>query len=193
VGVAGVLLTGGQSRRLGTPKAALRARGERLVDRAARVLLATSDPVIEVGLGYTDLPHAREEPAGEGPLAAFAAGGAALTALGHEGPFLVLAVDMPHVSEGLLAWLGARPGLGTVVPRVDGTPQTLCARYAPDAPSMAERLLDAGERSMRALLDAVTVQYVDEDEWGTVAESSVFDDVDTPADARRAGIHIDPG
>jgi molybdopterin-guanine dinucleotide biosynthesis protein A len=190
VGAAGLLLTGGQSRRIGAPKALLRFHGERLVDRAARLLQATAEPVIEVGLGYTELRHVREEPAGEGPLAALAAGGAALTAAGHDGPYLVLAVDMPHVSEALLAWLATRPGCGAVVPRVQHVPQTLCARYGPDSAAAAERLLDAGKRSLRALLDAMTVHYVDEDAWGSVADAAAFDDVDTPADAARAGIEL---
>jgi molybdopterin-guanine dinucleotide biosynthesis protein A len=190
VSTAGLLLTGGQSRRLGAPKATLRLHGERLVDRAARVLVAIADPVIEVGLGYTELQHVREEPAGEGPLAALAAGSAALMTAGHDGPYLVLAVDMPHVSEALLAWLATRPGDGTVVPRVEHVPQTLCARYGPDAGATAARLLDAGERSLRALLAATTVQYVDEDAWGSFTDAAAFDDVDTPADAARAGIEL---
>jgi molybdopterin-guanine dinucleotide biosynthesis protein A len=130
---AGLLLTGGASRRLGVPKTDLLLDGERLVDRAARLLVTVCDPVIEVGPGLSGLRAVREDPPGEGPLAAFAAGAAALAADGHRGTVLALAVDLPFVETPLLAWLAARPGHGTVVPRVDGIPQTLCARYGPTA------------------------------------------------------------
>jgi molybdenum cofactor guanylyltransferase len=40
--VAGVLLTGGASRRLGVDKATLPYRGETLAERAARVMRATT-------------------------------------------------------------------------------------------------------------------------------------------------------
>src|SRR5438105_2544862 len=59
---AGVLLTGGASRRMGLDKATLVVDGETFAQRAARVLTAACDPVIEVGSGVTVLPCAREEP-----------------------------------------------------------------------------------------------------------------------------------
>jgi molybdopterin-guanine dinucleotide biosynthesis protein A len=190
--VGGVLLTGGASTRFGAPKALLDARGERLVDRTARVLAEVAAPVVEVGPGYSALAATREDPPGEGPLAALAAGAAWLDAAGSEGAFLVVAVDLPLLSSDLLHWLADRPGSGTVVPRVDGIAQSLCGRYARDAGALAAALLAAGERSVRALLAASSVEYVDEDAWGGVAPRAVFTDVDTPADAARAGLE-DPG
>jgi molybdopterin-guanine dinucleotide biosynthesis protein A len=71
---AGVLLTGGASRRMATDKANIVWRGETLAARAARVLGAACDPVIEVGSGATGLRCVREDPPGSGPLAALLAG-----------------------------------------------------------------------------------------------------------------------
>src|SRR5918996_3934052 len=93
--IGGLLLTGGASRRMGEDKALIEVGGRRLVDHAAALLTAVADPVIEVGPGWSDLPAVREDPAGSGPLAALGAGAAALRAAGHDGPVLVLAVDMP--------------------------------------------------------------------------------------------------
>ncbi|HZI37181.1 MAG TPA: NTP transferase domain-containing protein, partial [Acidimicrobiia bacterium] len=53
--VAGLLLTGGASRRMGRDKALLEVGGRRLVDRAASVLAAVADPVLEVGPGWSEL------------------------------------------------------------------------------------------------------------------------------------------
>jgi molybdopterin-guanine dinucleotide biosynthesis protein A len=188
-GVAGLLLTGGASRRMGTDKAMIEVDGRRLVERAADALRAVADPVIEVGPGWSGLRAVREDPPGGGPLAAVAAGAAALRAAGYGGPVLVLAVDMPRVGADLLRLLAGRPGPPTAVPRADGHPQPLCARYGPDALVAVDRLLAAGGRSLRGLLEALDtrggVGWVEEEEWGRVAEPGALSDVDTPDDLRR--------
>jgi molybdopterin-guanine dinucleotide biosynthesis protein A len=187
--VAGLLLTGGASRRMGTDKALLEVGGQRLAERAAAVLSAVADPVVEVGPGWSGLQAVREDPPGRGPLAAVAAGAAALRAAGHDGPVVVLAVDMPRVSVELLRLLATRDGPATTVPRADGHPQPLCARYGPDALAAVDRLLAAGGRSLRALLEALDargeVGWIEPEEWERVAEPAALADVDTPDDLRR--------
>src|SRR5918999_818182 len=110
--VAGLLLSGGASRRMGAEKALIEVGGQRLVDRAAAVLTAVADPVLEVGPGWSALPAVREDPPGAGPLAALAAGAAALRESGHDGPVLVLAGDMPQVSVHPLRFLPRRARAG---------------------------------------------------------------------------------
>ena len=185
---AGILLTGGRSRRMGVDKAQLAVDGESLAARAARVLVAMCDPVVEVGDGHSGLPHVRESPSGSGPLAALAAGGTALRALMHHGPALLLAVDLPRVDEGLLQWLRDRPGAPTAVPEVDGRLQPVCARYGPDALIAADSLVTGGIRALRALFDVVDHDVITESEWRLVAAVDAFTDIDTPADAARFGI-----
>jgi molybdopterin-guanine dinucleotide biosynthesis protein A len=96
------------------------------------------------------------------------------------------------VEPELLAWLGAHPARGSVVPRVEGIAQSMCARYAPDALSATHALVGAGERSMRALLDRVEVTYIDETEWSVVCDERAFADIDTPEDLVRFGISKAP-
>jgi molybdopterin-guanine dinucleotide biosynthesis protein A len=192
--VAGLLLTGGASRRLGVAKATLLLDGERLVDRVARVLAGIATTVVEVGPGYSHLEAVREEPPGSGPLAALVAGAAVLATRHDDGAsaVLVLAVDLPFVDAALLTWLASHPAPGTVVPVVGGLPQPLCARYAPDALAAAAELVAAGERSMRALLRRVDVHEALEEEWSGVATARTFSDVDTPEDANAFGL-VAPG
>ena len=181
-------MTGGASRRFGSPKAELAVDGERLADRGARLLRDVCDVVLEVGPGYSSLPAVREDPAGTGPLAALAAGGDALVARDSPTYFLVLAVDLPFVGRRLLEHLRDHSAAGVVVPRVDGEPQSLCARYSFDALAVAHSLLADGARSMKALLDAVPVTWVDDDDWSCVASVDAFADVDTPDDAVLRGL-----
>jgi molybdopterin-guanine dinucleotide biosynthesis protein A len=189
---AGLLLTGGASRRLGTDKALLAVDDERLVDRTARILGAACDPVLEVGPGSSRLDAVREDPPGSGPLAALGAGATELRDRGCTDPIVLLAVDLPSVTVELLRWLVQHPAPSSVVPYVDGAPQTLCARYGADALDAVPALLAAGERSLRALLAVVPVHEAMPDEWGAVATAASFADVDTPEDAARAGLEL-PG
>ncbi|HEX6310616.1 MAG TPA: molybdenum cofactor guanylyltransferase [Acidimicrobiia bacterium] len=190
---AGLLLTGGAGRRMGVDKAELRRDGERLADRAARVLAAACDPVLEVGPGRSSLERVRESTPGEGPLVALVAGAEALGVRGYDGPVFLLAVDLPFVEPPLLRWLADRPGAGTVVPVAGNEPQPCCARYSTEAVAVAGNLVARGERSLRALLRATPVHLAAEDEWSPVAPITSLDDVDTPADAARLGLDVPNG
>jgi molybdopterin-guanine dinucleotide biosynthesis protein A len=190
--LAGLLLTGGASRRLGTDKGQLVLAGETLAARAARSLSAVCGPVLEVGGGMSALPAIRERPAGGGPLAAIAAGGAALRERGHHGAAIVLAVDFPNVTEPLLELLRDWPGEPTAVPSDEGRLQVACARYGGDALLAAQSLVIGGVRALHALLDVVEFDVVREAAWHAVAAPDAFADVDTPADAARLGIDL-PG
>jgi molybdenum cofactor guanylyltransferase len=190
---AGLLLTGGASRRMGRDKALLVMGGRSLADRGAQLLGEVAEPVVEVGPGYSRLPAVREHPPGAGPLAALCAGAAELRRLGHDGPVLLLAVDMPFVTTALLRLLAGRPGPATAVPRDgEGRAQPLCARYGAGAVTVAEQLLARGERSLRALLEAVSgeVGWMEPAEWEPVAGPDAFCDLDTPEDlAGHDGFH----
>lgn len=190
---AGILLTGGASRRLGTDKAALMIDGGRLAARQAGLLRQVCGRCLEVGPGTSGLEAVREEPAGTGPLAALAAAAAALRLRGHEGGALALAVDLPLVTVAVLRFLARFPGHGSVVPFVEGRAQPLCARYSARALGVAEELTSGGERSMDALLQALDdLQWAGPRMWGAVASPEAFADVDTPADAERLGVRL-PG
>jgi molybdopterin-guanine dinucleotide biosynthesis protein A len=182
--MAGVLLTGGASSRMGTDKARLVVHGEALAARAARVLSAVCDPVIEVGQGVTGLPAIQEDPAGAGPLVALVAG---VGALGDPRPVLLLACDLPFVEPALLRLLVEWPGTGTVIPVVDGRHQYACARYGAATLERAKVALRSGELSLRGIADS-GVETLTEAECGEVADRRAFADVDTPEDLERLGL-----
>jgi molybdopterin-guanine dinucleotide biosynthesis protein A len=164
---------------MGQDKANLVIDGEPLAVRTAALLLAVAAPVIEVGPGYTGLLTVREAPPGSGPLAAVAAGAAALAGRGHAGPALVVATDLPRLTGAYLEALANASGDETsAVPRdPSGRPQPLCARYSAAALATAQRLVTDGHRSMAALLDRVPVAWFD-----GPAATEVLCDVDTPED-----------
>ena len=188
---AGLLLTGGSSRRLGVDKATLVLDGETLAHRAARLLEARCERVLEVGPGVTHLAAVREDPPGSGPLAGLVTGAAALTATGAVTSIVLLACDLPWIGPALDALFdpAAADALAAVVLPVDGQGrrQYVCARYGPSALLRANELVASGVHSLRALVDALPAESV-------VALDGfaprVFADIDHPADARRAGIPL---
>jgi molybdopterin-guanine dinucleotide biosynthesis protein A len=170
---SGIVLAGGSSRRMGVDKRLLLVDGEPLVRRVARVVAEAADELIVVVAPGRPLPDAAlaglgarvalDRRADAGPLAGLESG---LEASGHE---LVLAVaaDMPWIDARLLCALVARLGetdADAVAAVTDRGPQPLLAAYR-RAPTLvaATRLLDAGERRMGALLEALSVVEVDAD------------------------------
>ncbi len=186
-GVAGILLTGGSSRRLGFDKAALVVEGQALALRVARTMSNVVHPIVEVGPGRSGLRAVTEDPPGCGPLVAIGAGCRFLRSEGHGGPVLVLACDLPRVAEPLLTLLARWPGERSVVPVVAGMAQPLCARWSRSHLDSIPERVDTGERSMRSLLDD-TVEFVDESVWARVAPPSAFGDIDRREDLDQLGI-----
>lgn len=184
--VAGLLLTGGSSSRLGLDKATLAIDGETLARRTGRILVAALGHALEVGPGVSGLPAVTESPRGGGPLVALACGAEALARGGHRGPAVVVATDLPHLTGELLLFLASRPGEASAVPVVDGRTQPLCARWSAADLGLATELVRDGARSLMALLDRTTVELLGPDMWGAAAEPSVFADIDTVDDLDRA-------
>lgn len=187
-GTAGILLTGGLSRRMGSDKASLRIDGQVSAQRLGTLLSAVSVPAIEVGACRSPLPSVREVEAGGGPLVALAAGWAVLGGLGHSGPVLVLACDLPLVDEALVRLLATWPAGTSVVPVVEGRPQPLCARFSSQTLSAAPSLVAEGHRSLRSLLEVGPVLWLEEPQWGPVASRRSFTDVDRPDDLDALGL-----
>ncbi|HMG28226.1 MAG TPA: molybdenum cofactor guanylyltransferase [Acidimicrobiia bacterium] len=185
---AGLLLTGGSSRRMGRDKAELVIAGERLADRAARVLSAVCDPVLEVGPGRSSLDAVDDREPREGPLAALVTGAAALRDRAYAGPIVLVGVDLPFVSEPLLRLVANHPASDTVVPVAGGMRQSCCSRYSPGALDTAAELVGRGERALHALLSAVPAVEIGEDEWRAVAPAYALADLDTPEDLVRYGV-----
>lgn len=160
--LAGLLLCGGRSRRMGADKALLTIEGERLVDRAARRLGAVSDPVL-LACGRRRLAIAGcitvdDASDGAGPLAGIVAG----LRLSPHVLTAVVAVDMPWFDTGLLVHLAREwRGEDALVPLSSSGAEPLHAVYARSAlPAMADALT-GGRLRMRDLLDRLVVRTFD--------------------------------
>jgi len=185
---AALLLSGGASSRMGRDKTQLVVEGTTLARRSGQLLQRVVDTALEVGPGTSGLPVVREEPAGRGPLCAIDAGWREIETRGPLAGALVVACDLPLLSEGLLHFLVHVDAPGSVVPVVDGRAQPLAARWCAHDLDVAAELVRRGERSVRHLLTAPDVTLLDEAVWGAYATRDTFCDVDTVEDARRLGL-----
>jgi molybdopterin-guanine dinucleotide biosynthesis protein A len=191
--VAGVVLAGGSSRRLGRDKALLMLDGETLLTRALRVLRSVTTTQIVVGPderrrqapGVLIVPDLRP---GDGPLAAI------WTALLHieTRHALVVACDLPFLNPDLLAHLMVlRQGFDMVLPVAGGRPQQLHAVYARTCLNVIDRRLKAGDRRVENLFAELRVRRVDEDELRAYDPSlRSFDNVNTEDDWRAAQARV---
>ena len=168
-GMTVVILAGGQSRRMGRDKLRLTLEGEGLLERAlgrweaacGRVLVSVADPEKYPWLGDRQVP---DRYPGAGPMAGLEA---ALTLTG--GPVFLTAADMPFASPEAgkrLAALCPEEAEACVLLGPDGRLEPLFALYKPALLPTARGLLEAGRRSMLALLDRSRVYAVRPAELG---------------------------
>lgn len=179
-----LILAGGSSRRMGRDKASLPAGDITLVEHLARRLSrVVTETVVATGRARPigELRTVEDRWPGLGPLAGINAGVHAA-----RNPLVwVVACDLPDVEPELGRLLVAESsGVDAVVPMVDGEPQGVCAIYRTAAlPPVIERLVQAGRRSVKSLLDEIRVRYVDERQLRVVdPELRSFRNLNTPAD-----------
>jgi len=164
-----VVLAGGRSSRMGTPKAALEWHGSTLLRRTVGILArATGGPVIVVRAKGQELPalprdvELVDDPReGKGPVQGLAAGLGALAAQADVA--FVSSTDMPFLHPAFVrrvlraVYEGADVGL----PVARGYPQPLAAAYQTGLAPMAEALVKAERLRPAFLFEQCAVSRLD--------------------------------
>jgi molybdenum cofactor guanylyltransferase len=167
---AGIVLAGGRSSRMGTPKATLEWHGSTLLRRVTGIVArATGGPVVVVRAPGQDLPalpkgvevteDARE---GRGPLQALAAGLAAVD--GRADVAFVSSTDAPLLHPAFVRRVvGALNGEHDVaLPQAGGFPHPLAAAYRTTLLHAVQELLAADRRRPAFLFETCRVRRLDE-------------------------------
>jgi molybdenum cofactor guanylyltransferase len=185
----GFLLAGGNSSRMSSDKALLEFRGRTLLERALAVIGRVCPSVAIVGdpARYSNFGSVVEDVyPGCGPLAGIHA------ALVHSSAELnlMLAVDLPLVSEDLLSYVLAaaeEKAAVVTVPRTRKGLQPLCAVYRREFAKVADPALRAGNYKIDALFKGLPIRIIEEDELEKAGFSERnFFNVNTPEDWRAA-------
>ena len=185
----GFLLAGGQSSRMGADKTFLEFQGRTLLERALAVIGHVCPSVAIVGdpVRFSNYGSVVEDVySGCGPLAGIHA---ALVRSSAEWN-LMLAVDMPFVSEDLLSCLfsaAEESGAVVTVPRTGNGFQPLCAVYRREFAGAADRALRAGKYKIDAVFAGLAIRIIEEGELKKAGFSERnFFNVNTPEDRHRA-------
>jgi molybdenum cofactor guanylyltransferase len=167
---AGVVLAGGRSSRMGTPKAALEWHGSTLLRRTTGILARVADgPVVVVRAAGQPLPalppdiEVVDDPReGKGPVQGIAAGLAALA--GRADVAFISSTDMPFLHPAFVRRVlrAVQDGADVGLPVARGYPQPLAAAYRTALAPVAERLVAADRLRPAFLFDECSVDRLDE-------------------------------
>ena len=179
VETAVVILTGGQSARMGRDKAGLVLDGEVFRTRLTARFRTAFDQVWIAG--PEGLPDLRP---GQGPLAGLES---AFVRTGAEAVFLT-AVDLPFADPALARLLTERMGEkdACLIRRRDGRLEPLFAVYRRTCLPHLQACLDAGSRAMGALLDRLDCRMIEEDQLPGFDLAYILFNVNTPEDYSQA-------
>jgi molybdopterin-guanine dinucleotide biosynthesis protein A len=182
----GGLLVGGESRRMGEPKALALLAGRSLAERAAAALAEVPLELVLIGAGpvppaLAGLARLPDAPGARGPMAAVLA---ALRAR-PDAAWLLVACDQALVSAAACRWLLAARRAGTlgVLPRLGSGPaEPLLAIYEPTARAPLELQAARGERSLQPFARLAGVLSPEPPS----ELASAWTSLDSPSDIERA-------
>ncbi len=189
--VAGFILAGGQSSRMGRDKATLEIGGVTMLDRTTALLRGVGIEAVIVGAPKpfaeaTGAGVLEDEWPGAGPL------GGIVTALraSQKSWNLIVACDLPYLTREWLEFLVAR-GLSSkadaVVPMNEGGPEPLCAMYAKTAETPLVAAFESGGRGVIQALTHIRVEYLERATWKDFdSEGLLFKNMNQPADYAQA-------
>lgn len=191
--VGGIVLCGGQSKRMGRPKAWLPFGEELMLPRIVRLLGEVVAPIVAVAAPDQDVPSiprdvriVRDEERGRGPLQGIAAGLDALR--GKADAAYVSSCDVPFLRPAFVRRLIDLLGPHAIcVPHSDGFHHPLAAVYRLEVAAAVRQLLAEGRLRPFFLFQAVATRVVEAAELHEVdPELQTLRNLNTPADYEAA-------
>lgn len=188
--ISGILLAGGESRRMGrVNKALLRVRGRTIIERSAEILQQLFPEVLVItnspdDFSFLGLPMYGDIYPGRGSLGGLYTG---LTHCAGQWGFLV-ACDMPFLNGTVIEYLtNLRGEADVVIPRLTDGLEPLHAVYAKECLPYIRDLLASGDLKIIDFLKKVRVREVSEEElFPYDSEFRFIMNVNTPKDLEQA-------
>ncbi|MFY9801782.1 MAG: molybdenum cofactor guanylyltransferase [Candidatus Acidiferrales bacterium] len=188
--IAGFILGGGESSRMGVDKGLLEIAGVALILRTARLVELVAQSTRVVGApelyGGLGLRAIADDWPGCGPL-----GGIATALRASETEWnLIVACDLPYLTRAWLEFLARRAresAADAVVPMNERGAEPLCAMYRSRGAAAIREALEKGTRKVTEGLGRVRVEYLEPAEWKSFdSEGLLFKNMNTPADYEEA-------
>ena len=197
--VTGVILAGGQSRRMGQNKALMRLGNEPLIVHVIRQMESVTDELLLI-TNEPDLYTSLKLPIYPDILPDMGALGGLHAGLSYAANSTVICVgcDMPLLQSNLLSHLVALLGsYDAVVPCVQAVNrpspvfQTLSAVYSKRCLPVIDEMLAVGELRVHALYDRIDARIVQPHEWREFDPRGLsFFNINTPEDFEKAEKYI---
>ena len=194
--IAGFILAGGQSSRMGVDKGLLEIAGEPMIVRASRLVgsaVGTAAVVVGTPEKYQalGLRAIADDWPGRGPL-----GGIATALRASDADWnLMVACDLPYLTREWLEFLlqRAHDSAEEAVVAMNPAPENkrgaepLCAAYHKGCEPTLRRALERGVRKVMDGLAELRVEVIEPKEWkGFDSDGVIFKNVNTPADYEQA-------
>lgn len=195
--VAGFILAGGESSRMGRDKALLELNGVPLVVRTARLVESVATPASVVsnvdayrGLG---LRLIGDDWPGAGPLGGIATALRVSPAAWN----LVVACDLPYLHKTWLDYLVERAfasAADAVVPMNARGPEPLSAIYHKRSEPAIRAALEQGTRRLKDALKILRLEMIEPAEWkGFDSDGLLFKNMNSPQDYAQARTRFGDG
>ena len=190
--VAGIVLAGGKSTRMGTPKAWLPFGSETMLQRVVRILNTVVSPIVVVAAADQELPPlaqevtiTHDEREGRGPLEGIRAGLKALPVAVDAA--YITSCDVPLlVPEFVTQMIDLAAGFDATVMEIDGFPHPLSAIYRRAVLPHVEDLLAHDRLRPVFLYERVRTRKVAPVEMTADPELKTLSNLNTPDDYQRA-------
>jgi len=186
-GIAGVILAGGESLRMGRNKAILEVDGERIIENVYRCLSLVFDELLLVTNTpetYDFIPcrKVRDIYPGMGPLAGIHS---ALSNCVADRAFIT-GCDMPSLNISLILELCSMPDeLDVVIPETPGGLEPLHSLYSKRCLPKVQQILDNGDLRILSFFDTARIRLVPRSRVAVLdPDFSSFRNINTPEDYR---------
>ena len=185
INCTGVILAGGENRRMPVPKAFIKVKGKKIIERSLSIMkslfrevfIVTDRPADYVHLGVPMLGDAYDI---RGPMTGI------LTSLicSSNSWIFAIACDMPFINEELIRYgASQRDGYEAVTPLLDGMTEPLFSFYSRRLIPGMEKSLLSGDTGLKDFLNTKRVKYLREKEIRKIdPETSSFINFNTPED-----------
>lgn len=164
IDMTGIILAGGQSRRLGVDKAELIVDGRSILECTVLVLKEIFAEVIVVSNVYREIA-AEDVIQVKDIVGAKGALGGIYTGLYHASynRSFITACDMPYIIPQLVELIAKRQQKDVVVPRVNGNFEPLFAVYSNRCIPIIEQMISCSILKISDLYERCSVEYVEEE------------------------------
>ena len=195
--IAGFILAGGASSRMGRDKALLELGGVPLIVRTARLVESVVGAATVVGdsaaFRALGLRTIADDWPGAGPL-----GGIATALRASSAPWsLVVACDLPYLTKPWLEYAVARAlasQADAVIPMNATGTEPLCALYHRSAEPGIRGPLALGNRKVKDAIGGLRVEIIEPAEWKAFdSEGHLFKNMNSPEDYEEAQARLDGG